>query len=90
MAKGIAKEIKYEKGQLNTPMAYRKSTNAPVATNPTRASVKVQLPDVTGLTNAIESPAKAAAEYYAYRTETKLRETESRCFLVLFISYLIA
>lgn len=86
MAKGIAKEIQYEKGQLNTPMPYSKSTNVPVATNPT----KVQLPDVTGLTNAIESPAKAAAEYYAYRAESRLRETESRCFLILLISFLIA
>jgi len=86
MAKGIAKEIQYEKGQLNTPMPYSKSTNVPVATNPT----KVQLPDVTGLTNAIEFPAKAAAEYYAYRAESRLRETESRCFLILLISFLIA
>jgi len=90
MAKGIAKEIQYEKGQVDTPMPYNKSPKAPVATNPTRTSAKVQLPDVTGLTNAIESPAKAAAEYYAYRTETKLRETESTCFLMLLISYLIA
>lgn len=90
MAKGIAKEIQYEKGQLNTPMPYSKSTNAPVATNHARTSTKVQLPDVTGLTNAIESPAKTAAEYYAYRTETKLRETESTYFLMLLISYLIA
>ncbi|KAJ3560987.1 hypothetical protein NP233_g10476 [Leucocoprinus birnbaumii] len=49
---------------------------------PAPATVKdrsrIQLPDVTGITNAIESPAKAAAEYYAYRTEGKLRETETR------------
>lgn len=39
---------------------------------------RIQLPDVTGITNAIESPAKLSAEYYAYRAEGQIRETESK------------
>lgn len=41
-----------------------------------RNKSRIQLPDVTGLTNAIESPAKMTAEYYAYRAEGQIRETE--------------
>ncbi|KXN84597.1 hypothetical protein AN958_12278 [Leucoagaricus sp. SymC.cos] len=39
---------------------------------------RIQLPDVTGITNAIESPAKGTVQYYAYRAEGKIRETENR------------
>ncbi|KAF9447291.1 hypothetical protein P691DRAFT_802613 [Macrolepiota fuliginosa MF-IS2] len=50
--------------------------------NLSRSSAKnrsrIQLPDVTGLTNAIESPAKLTAEYYAYRAEDQIRATEKR------------
>lgn len=43
----------------------------------------VQLPDVTGLTSAVESPAKMGAEYYAYRVENgSPREIEGRLFLL--------
>lgn len=54
---------------------------APEKVNATRSSQRnrsrIQLPDVTGITNAIESPAKLTAEYYAYRAEGQIRETES-------------
>ncbi|GLB38153.1 putative centrosome microtubule-binding domain of Cep57 [Lyophyllum shimeji] len=40
---------------------------------------KVHLPDVTGLTSAVESPAKMGAEYYAYRAQHgSPREIEAR------------
>ncbi|KAF5369106.1 hypothetical protein D9615_010432 [Tricholomella constricta] len=39
---------------------------------------KVQLPDVTGLTSAVESPAKMDAEYFVYRAEGSPRENEAR------------
>ncbi|KAF8158574.1 hypothetical protein B0H34DRAFT_464811 [Crassisporium funariophilum] len=42
------------------------------------SSRKVQLPDVTGLTNAVESPAKYGAEYYPYRADNRPRDSEAR------------
>lgn len=37
---------------------------------------RVQLPDVTGLTNAVESPLRPGAEYYLYKAENKMRDSE--------------
>lgn len=37
---------------------------------------KVQLPDVTGLTSAVESPAKLSQEYHPYRGSDAPREVE--------------
>ena len=37
---------------------------------------KVQLPDVTGLTSAVESPAKFGIEYAAYRADDRPRDSE--------------
>jgi hypothetical protein len=37
---------------------------------------KVHLPDVTGLTSAVESPAKMGSEYYPYRASDGPRESE--------------
>lgn len=52
---------------------------------PRRSSIKsprrkpnVQLPDVTGLTNAVESPDKPLQRHYAYRSDDPLLETESK------------
>ncbi|KAG5651272.1 hypothetical protein H0H81_009238 [Sphagnurus paluster] len=39
---------------------------------------KIQLPDVTGLTSAVESPAKMGSEFYVYRAEGSPRENEAR------------
>jgi len=39
---------------------------------------KVYLPDVTGLTNAVDSPAKPGAEYYPYRTDNRPRDSEGK------------
>jgi hypothetical protein len=87
MANGLAKEIEREKEQLKQSMSTKRpesSRSAPknqLASDkrpPVKDRSKLQLPDVTGITNAIESPARATAEYYAYRTEGRLRETESK------------
>jgi myo-inositol-1-phosphate synthase len=86
MANGLTKEIEHEKGRLKASASVKKS--APGLDNlfhdGAQASQKdrsrIQLPDVTGITNAIESPAKLTAEYYAYRAEKRLRETESKSF----------
>ena len=45
---------------------------------------KVQLPDVTGLTSAVESPAKFGIEYVAYRADDRPRDSEGNPF-VLFL-----
>lgn len=39
---------------------------------------KVYLPDVTGLTNAVDSPAKPGAKYYSYRTDNRPRDSEGK------------
>ena len=39
---------------------------------------KVYLPDVTGLTNAVGSPAKPGVEYYSYRTDNRPRDAEGK------------
>jgi len=45
---------------------------------------KVHLPDVTGLTSAVESPAKFGIEYAAYRADDRPRDSEGNPFVVLF------
>ena len=37
---------------------------------------KVYLPDVTALTNAVNSPARSGAEYYSYGTDNRPRDSE--------------
>jgi hypothetical protein len=39
---------------------------------------KVYLPDVTGLTNAVRSPAKSGPDYYSYRTDNRPRDSEGK------------
>lgn len=47
---------------------------------------RIHLPDVTGLTNAVESPMKHGAQYYPYKANERPRESEgaSLKFLKLF------
>ncbi|PPQ73164.1 hypothetical protein CVT24_009101 [Panaeolus cyanescens] len=44
---------------------------------------RVYLPDVTGLTAAVESPAKPGVAYYSYKAESKARESEARLLQTL-------
>ena len=39
---------------------------------------KVYLPDVTALTNAVNSPARSGAEYYSYGTDIRPRDSEGK------------
>ena len=39
---------------------------------------KVHLPDVTGLTTAVDTPVKPGAEYYSYRTDNRPRDYEGK------------
>lgn len=39
---------------------------------------KVYLPDVTALTNAVNSPAKPGTEYYSYGTDNRPRDSEGK------------
>jgi hypothetical protein len=39
---------------------------------------QIHLPDVTGLTNAVESPMKHGAKYYPYNADERPRETEGQ------------
>ncbi|TFK68416.1 hypothetical protein BDN72DRAFT_797730 [Pluteus cervinus] len=43
-----------------------------------KSTTRVHLPDVTGLTAAVESPMKLSAEYMGYRGDTGARESEVR------------
>ncbi|ESK89236.1 proteophosphoglycan ppg4 [Moniliophthora roreri MCA 2997] len=44
---------------------------------------RIHLPDVTGLTNAVESPLKGMLKYYPYAGSDEPRETEARLLSVL-------
>lgn len=37
---------------------------------------RIHLPDITGLTNAVESPLRPDAQYYLYKAESKMRDSE--------------
>jgi hypothetical protein len=39
---------------------------------------KVYLPDVTALTNAVNSPARSGTEYYSYGTDNRPRDSEGK------------
>lgn len=39
---------------------------------------KVYLPDVTALTNAVNSPARSGAEYYSYGADNRPRDSEGK------------
>ncbi|KIM35865.1 hypothetical protein M413DRAFT_32104 [Hebeloma cylindrosporum] len=44
---------------------------------------RIHLPDVTGLTNAVESPMKHGAQYYPYKSNERPRESEARLLSTL-------
>jgi hypothetical protein len=105
MARGLTKEIKEEQHAHNraessrpasapagdkNPFDPRKSTSIkPTSRSHQTSRGRVHLPDVTGLTSAVESPAKLGLEYYSYRGEDVPREIEGdfiKC-LVLMLLY---
>ncbi|KAG5640635.1 hypothetical protein DXG03_007705, partial [Asterophora parasitica] len=91
MARGITREIEQAQAQGQSSRQPERNpfdTSTTKQPTPRKASAmkqrphtqtprgKVQLPDVTGLTSAVESPAKMGSEYYAYRSEGSPRENE--------------
>ncbi|KAF9523879.1 hypothetical protein CPB83DRAFT_647159 [Crepidotus variabilis] len=64
-----------------TPMTQRMPTPRKSSMRDTTKS-RVYLPDVTGLTNAVESPLRPGTRYYAYRGE-RPRDGEARLFQTL-------
>ncbi|PPQ93085.1 hypothetical protein CVT25_003117 [Psilocybe cyanescens] len=53
------------------------------ARDPTMTSGRIHLPDVTGLTSAVESPAKHGAHYYPYKGDDRPRDSEARLLQTL-------
>jgi len=43
---------------------------------------RIHLPDVTGLTNAVESPMKHGAQYYPYKADERPRESEGSTMIL--------
>ena len=74
MARGLVKEIRQEEDQV------RKSSGPASKYQAQSPRAKVHLPDVTGLTSAVESPAKTGIEYnyYPYRADDSPREIEGQ------------
>ena len=74
MARGLVKEIQQEEHQA------RKSSGSTGKYQAQTPRGKVHLPDVTGLTSAVESPAKTGMEYdyYPYRADDSPREIEGQ------------
>jgi len=53
---------------------------------------RIHLPDVTGLTNAVASPAKPGADYHPYKGDNKPRDTEGmkKKFSSIYTCYIIS
>ena len=98
MARGLAKEIEEEQlaessrpasvpvGDKNLFDTRKLTSRKPSLRSQQTPRGKVHLPDVTGLTSAVESPAKLGLEYYPYRGEDVPREVEGnfvRCFVLM-------
>lgn len=94
MAKGLTKEIDEEAEKARRPRKSDRSvdqTREPVQLAPRRSSLKqpvhpvgltskskLCLPDVTGLTSAVESPMKGGVPHYSYNASREARESDGR------------
>ncbi|PBK97754.1 hypothetical protein ARMGADRAFT_650965 [Armillaria gallica] len=56
----------------------RSSLRQPVQMLTDASKSRLQLPDVTGLTSAVESPAKGTYQHYAYQASKEARESDAR------------
>ncbi|KAH9480153.1 hypothetical protein JR316_0006750 [Psilocybe cubensis] len=61
----------------------RRTTARDAANLTANASGKVYLPDVTGLTSAVESPAKPGAQFMQYKAGERPRDSEARLLQTL-------
>ncbi|KAG6836257.1 hypothetical protein H0H93_009733 [Arthromyces matolae] len=94
MARGITREIKHaQRGEASKPieklsikpqqptLARPSAMKQRLATPGPSSKTNLHLPDVTGLTSAVESPMKQGSEYYVYPGSP--RETEARLITML-------
>ncbi|KAK0187925.1 hypothetical protein F5146DRAFT_934495 [Armillaria mellea] len=56
----------------------RSSFRQPVQMSANVSKSRLQLPDVTGLTSAVESPVRGAYQYHAYQASKEARESDAR------------
>ena len=85
MARGITKEIAETQDASNRARRQAQEAQTKPAPRTRRGSDhsknRVVLPDVTGLTAAVESPARLGKDYYPYKG-TAAREAEGKHFYV--------
>ncbi|KAJ6584807.1 hypothetical protein B0H19DRAFT_1059157 [Mycena capillaripes] len=85
-ARGLARDLVEEQQQHDrnpfTDIANRVET-ADATRRSAHSKSRVYLPDVTGLTSAVESPAKAGGGYNAYPAEDRPRDSEARLLSTL-------
>ncbi|KAK0201843.1 hypothetical protein DFS33DRAFT_1386145 [Desarmillaria ectypa] len=60
------------------PTQHRSSLMQPVQTLTYASKSKLHLPDLTGLTSAVESPMKGAYQHYPYQASKDARESDAR------------
>jgi hypothetical protein len=88
MARGINKELESTQQQLvldqqslvdrnQSEPSFRRATPRKSSMRDTSRG-KVYLPDVTALTNAVNSPARSGTEYYSYGTDNRPRDSEGK------------
>ncbi|CAK5269805.1 unnamed protein product [Mycena citricolor] len=91
-ARGITRDLIEEQDQMNerNPFSDRSHHNengqAHHTTSQHRGTThksRIYLPDVTGLTNAVESPAKAGGKYNAYSAVDRPRDSEAKLLSIL-------
>ncbi|KAG7442993.1 uncharacterized protein BT62DRAFT_904157 [Guyanagaster necrorhizus] len=77
--------IHYEAGNLTRdqsrcmqPTPRRSSLRQPVQTSAHASKSRLHLPDVTGLTSAVESPIKGTLQHYPYQASKEARESDAR------------
>ncbi|KAK0221898.1 hypothetical protein IW262DRAFT_1296528 [Armillaria fumosa] len=56
----------------------RSSLRQPVQMSANASKSRLQLPDVTGLTSAVESPVRGTYQHYAYQASKEARESDAR------------
>ncbi|CAK5284255.1 unnamed protein product [Mycena citricolor] len=91
-ARGITRDLVEEQDQMNerNPFSdrshHKENGQAHHTTSQHRGTThksRIYLPDVTGLTNAVESPAKAGGKYNAYSAVDRPRDSEAKLLSIL-------
>ncbi|KAJ7164614.1 hypothetical protein C8R43DRAFT_1166592 [Mycena crocata] len=86
-ARGLTRDLVEEQQQMYDRNPFTDIVNHTETADATRRSThnksRVYLPDVTGLTSAVESPAKAGGGYTAYSADDRPRDSEVRLLSTL-------